>query len=273
MRFLRSSGPWIVLLICVAAAGLIGSDSGKAGTDQIAPLIEQLGDDKFANREAASRGLRILGEQALPALRNAAVASRDLETRKRARQLIRGIMVGVGTSKSTGLKMVLIDEAEFEMGSPNPEANRRADEFQHRVRITRPFLLGATEVTQGEYQQVMKTNPSWFANTGGGKDKAEGNDTSRFPVENVTWFDAIEFCNRLSQQDGFEPFYKLADVKSEADSIKSASVTVAGGNGYRLPTEAEWELACRAGTSGPFHFGSQNTGREANLKPGPSPLP
>jgi formylglycine-generating enzyme required for sulfatase activity len=169
-------------------------------------------------------------------------------------------------SKSLGLETVVIQEGEFQMGSPATEANRRTDETRHKVRLSRPFLLGVYEVTQEEYEKVMQANPSWFCSKGEGRGKIPEQDTSRYPVENVTWYDALEFCNRLSKRDDFEPYYKLADVKRDGDTITSASVTRIGGNGYRLPTEAEWEYACRAGTTKAFYFGDASTGREANVK-------
>ena len=152
------------------------------------------------------------------------------------------------------------------MGSPENEAYRNPDEPWHPVSITKPFYLGVYEVTQGEYQQVMKTNPSSFTETGKRNAEVRGLETARFPVEGVTWFDALEFCNRLGKQDSFEPYYKLEDVKLEGDSIKSAKVTILGGYGYRLPTEAEWEYACRAGTQNAYHFGGSSNGVLANTK-------
>ena len=140
------------------------------------------------------------------------------------------------------MKLVLIPPGEFTMGSlrsgSGVENGRRSDEDpQHRVRITKAFYLGEYAVTQGEYEQVMGKNPSWFSANGGGKDKVSGLDTSRFPVETVSWDDAVEFCRKLSEKERQK---------------------------YRLPTEAEWEHACRAGTATAFHFGDSLNGREAN---------
>jgi len=125
----------------------------------------------------------------------------------------------------------------FLRGSPETELNRDTDETQHKVILTEGFYLGVYEVTQEEYQHVMGTNPSWFSSTGSGKQAVAGLDTRRFPVEQVSWHDAVEFCRKLSARDG---------------------------KTYRLPTEAEWEYACRAGTTTPFHFGTSCNGREAN---------
>ena len=112
------------------------------------------------------------------------------------------------------MKLVLIPPGEFTMGSPKElieEELKRSDNDQfykgrlpgegpqHRVRITRPFYLGTYLVMQQEYQRVMGTNPSEYSATGKCKDKVAGQDTKRFPVENVSWDDAVEFCRKLSE--------------------------------------------------------------------------
>jgi formylglycine-generating enzyme required for sulfatase activity len=150
-------------------------------------------------------------------------------------------------TNSIAMKLVLIPAGKFTMGSPEGEKERSADEGpQHQVEISRPFYLGVYEVTQAEYERVMGTNPSFFSPTGDGRYWVKDQDTSKFPVESVSWNDAVEFCKQLSE---------LPEEKQN-------------GRVYRLPTEAEWEYACRAGaaSSKPFSFGDSLSSTQANFK-------
>jgi formylglycine-generating enzyme required for sulfatase activity len=159
------------------------------------------------------------------------------------------------------LEMVRIDPGEFWMGSPDEEIELllRQDEAakpnwfdpqrpRHKVKITQPFYLGKYEVTQEQYTRVTgKKNPSHFCATGGGKAKVPA-DTRLFPVENVSWDEANAFCDQLMKQAGD----KLpAGLRSR-------------GYKFHLPTEAQWEYACRAGTETAFHFGAKLNGDKAN---------
>lgn len=259
---------FLVTSVALAVQGLWGGDAEQmAEQRRISALIEQLGNDSFDQREAAIEQLRQTGKQALPALRDAAATHEDLEVQQRAAVAVDAIMLSFARSKSTGLELMLIKSGDFEMGSPLAENGRVIDETQHGVRLTRDFLLGAFEVTQDQYRQVMKFNPSWFQAQAGGEAKVTEHETGHFPVDSVTWFDAIAFCNQLSLDDGDEPYYELADTEREGDSIKNATVTIRGGSGYRLPTEAEWEYACRAGTTTAYQFGAAGgNGNQSNIK-------
>lgn len=262
MRLLRSRWTWLAVVAALALA-LAAPPTGHAEPDP-KELVMRLGHADYHEREKAAAALKTLGEKALPAVRDG-TTNADPEIRTRSHLLVFALMVAAGKSQSTKMELRPVRARSFVMGSAKNEAARRPDEQEHPVRITRAFLIGTHEVTQGEFEQVMKRNPSWFSKTGGDKAKSPPN-TSRYPVEQVTWFDALEFCNRLSALDGFKPFYKLTITKTVDDAITDATVEVLGGSGYRLPTEAEWEYACRGGTNTRFHYGRSSTGKELNAK-------
>jgi len=153
-------------------------------------------------------------------------------------------------TNSIGMKLVLIPHGTFTMGSPLEQQGAGIDELPREVTISQDYYLGAFEVTQAQYEQVMGNNPSAFQ---GGKavqripahedpqtgrtveeEKVIAIETGKYPVERISWDDAVEFCQRLSE---------LPEEK------KSGRV-------YRLPTDAEWEYACRAGSKDSYCFGN-----------------
>jgi formylglycine-generating enzyme required for sulfatase activity len=148
-------------------------------------------------------------------------------------------------SNSIGMKLVLIPAGKFQMGSPRDDKDRGENEEQHEVEITKAFYLGVYEVTQGQFKKVTGKNPSHFSKEGNASRMREWDSTDDFPVEGVTWHAAVDFCKRLSAF----PAEKKA------------------GRVYRLPTEAEWEYACRAGASSyrVFHCGNRLSSRQANV--------
>lgn len=127
------------------------------------------------------------------------------------------------------LECVLIPAGEFMMGSPESEEGHDSNEGpQHQVRISKDYYMGKYEVTQGHWESVMGSNPSFFSSSGRGKGNVVGTNTSNLPVEYVSWEDCQAFCRKLSQKIG---------------------------KTVRLPSEAEWEYGCRAGTTTRYSFG------------------
>ncbi|GBC60255.1 hypothetical protein DENIS_1206 [Desulfonema ishimotonii] len=129
-------------------------------------------------------------------------------------------------TNALGMNFVFIQPGTFMMGSPEDEPGRDDDETLHKITLTNGFYMQTTTVTQGQWKAVMGNNPSYFKECG-----------DNCPVESVSWDDAQAFIVKLGQS---------------------------GSDGYRLPTEAEWEYACRAGTDTPFAFGKCLSTDQAN---------
>ena len=131
----------------------------------------------------------------------------------------------VDLGKGIKLEMELIPAGKFMMGSPETEKNRADDEFQHEVTITKPFYIGKYEVTQEQWKAVMGINPS----------EIKG---AKLPLTNVSWVMCQDFIKKLNDKTN---------------------------GGYRLPTEAEWEYACRGETTTIYFFGNEITPKDANF--------
>ena len=149
--------------------------------------------------------------------------------------------VNLSTSEAVGkpftiadlsMDMLWVKPGTFEMGSPLGEAKRRYSETPHTVTLSRGFYLGKHEVTQSQWEKVMGSNPSWYK--GGNR-----------PVEKVSWTDVTSFCNKLTASE-------------------RTAGRLPAGMAYQLPTEAQWEYACRAGTKTTFSFGDELTAKDAN---------
>ena len=144
------------------------------------------------------------------------ISQATVQQKQAARQAGLAIEKKIDLGSDVNMVMVFIPAGEFEMGSPLEELKRDDDEAQHRIKLTKPFYMGKFEVTQMQYRVIMTDNPSKF-------------DGDNLPVDNVNWYEAARFIKRLNDKTGLK---------------------------FRLPSEAEWEYACRAGTTTAFNTGT-----------------
>jgi len=218
---------WTVRFAAAVALAAIGVGWRGFSLPQCAPAGASQGGPPKAQR--LPDDLAGVSDAKYASLGGLAAGSQDAQERQRQAVQQLGLPLEVCTQK-TGIVFRLVPAGSFTMGSPLDEAQRGDDETQHQVTLTKAFYCGKFEVTQGQWQQVMGTNPSSFKNA-----------SPRYPVENVSWDDCQAFVKKLCQ----------------TEEVPEGT--------YRLLTEAEWEYACRAGTTTAFCYGNDLDSSRANF--------
>ena len=202
------------------------------GTYPAAAVIDPMGLDTGSNR--VNRGASVAYEAwaCRSAARNRPPDGRYIDAgfRVALTPIYVSKNITIPLSEDVNLRMIWIEPGTFMMGSPEDELGRKDNETQHQVTLSQGYWLGKYEITQAQYEAVMGTNPSYYKG-------------ANLPVECVSWYDAKEFCS------------KLTDLEMEAGRLPE-------GYRYTLPTEAQWEYACRAGTTTALNSGKNLSDEE-----------
>ena len=238
-----------LIVVAAVAAGLLVYSSMEEGRRR--ERIEAQARLAEEKRKAEEVQAKLAAAEKKTEAERKAEATRLAEERRRAEEERKRTETEQAKKKAPSglIKMVPIQAGTFRLGSHSGESGRYRDEGpENQVTISRDFYMGVTEVTQGQWKNVMGSNPSYFSRCG-----------DDCPVEQVSWHDSVKFCNKLSEREGLKPAYRISGESVTWD--KSA-------DGYRLPTEAEWEYACRAGSKTRYSWGDEDPVCEPGRKNG-----